>query len=69
VVTQAMKDTQEGDVMDMKDKIMNSLQISSSEKTFYYYKTHRYENLKDAINYAELERKEMDKKPSPLART
>lgn len=41
--------------MDKKEEIMKSLKISSSQKTYYYYKNYRYENLGDAINYAELE--------------
>ena len=54
--------------MENKDELMNSLKISSSEKTYYYYKTHRYENFKDAINYAELEREREEKKIHPLGR-
>lgn len=51
--------------MDKKDEaLMDSLGISSSEKTYYYYKNFRYENLKDAVNYVELEQTRIAKAES-----
>ena len=48
--------------MEKKTVLMDNLNISSGEKTFYYYENYRYENLKDAINYAEIDKARIDKK-------
>jgi hypothetical protein len=45
--------------MSEQDKtLMAQYDITSEPKIFYRYKEHRYENLKDALNYARLTTKD-----------
>lgn len=36
-------------------KVMTQYNIASESKLIYSYKQHRYENLKDAVNFARLD--------------
>jgi hypothetical protein len=43
--------------MDKNDeKLMERYGITSVPTTYYYYKKYRYINLKDAVNYAKLDK-------------
>lgn len=55
--------------MGKKDEITNSLNISTSQKTYYYYKNYRYEYLKDAINHVEQENELTEKKDGAVKKT
>ena len=42
--------------MNEKDnELAEKLGITSKQKTIYLYKGHTYDNIKDAINYAEID--------------
>lgn len=43
-------------------ELMKSLEISSTQQTYYYYKNHRYARLSDAISYAEILKERQEKK-------
>lgn len=40
---------------DEDKKLMTQYDFTSESKMIYSYKQHRYENLKDAVNYARLD--------------
>lgn len=57
------------DSMSIEDKtLMNRYGITSTPKMVYFYKQFRYENLTDAVRYAESDRAATpDQRTAPLA--
>ena len=38
-----------------EQKLVDRFGITSQQKTLYFYKGHKYDNLKDAISYAKID--------------
>ena len=49
-------------MMNENQGLLDRYGITLEQKTFYLYKKHRYDSLKDAVNYAKLD--EQRAKPS-----